>query len=100
MKAVKEQGQAIGKGMTRDSQGNMEAHGTNEQGRQLHRTLSARGGLERTMWLREYTSLSPVRTNHRLCQVCRLEPHFIRYPEIMTLEVSMDPGCFVGEAVS
>lgn len=52
------------------------------------------------MWLREYTSLSPVRTNHRLCQICRLEPHFIRYPEIMTLEVSMDPGCFEGEALS
>jgi len=53
------------------------------------------------MWLREYTSLSPVRTNQRLCHMCRLEPHFIRYPDRMTFDASMDTGiCLEGEAMS
>ena len=52
------------------------------------------------MWLREYTSLSPLSTNHRLCHVCRLEPHFMRYPLWMILLLSMGPGCRDGEAGS
>ena len=52
------------------------------------------------MWLREYTSLSPLSTNHRLCQVCRLEPHFMRYPLRITFVASIVPGCRDGDAAS
>ena len=40
----------------------------------------------RTMWLREYMSFSPLSTNHRLCQLCLREPHFMRYPDSTGLE--------------
>ena len=31
-------------------------------------------------------SFSPLSTNHRLCQLCRRDPHFIRYPDSTGLE--------------
>ena len=44
------------------------------------------------MWLREYTSLSPLSTNHRLCQMCRRDPHFMRYPLRITFVLSSAAG--------
>lgn len=43
------------------------------------------------MWLPQYTSFSPVNTNHRFLHDLRL-PHFIRYPDRITFVGSLATG--------
>ena len=45
-------------------------------------------------------SFSPLSTNQRLCQLCRRDPHFMRYPESTGFEgeaASLTPGPDDGE---